>query len=305
MTLKIINIIILIFMPFLFAGIINRTKAFWSGRKGAPVMQPLYDFIKLLKKNILTANVATPVFSFASSAAFSSVLFAALFVPMAGSSAIINIEAGFVVMAYILAFGKYFSIIGAMDTGSSFEGMGSSREVNFTSIIEPAFFIIFASIILLTGHYNLSDLLISLEYSNPYEFVIIILTAISFFVILITEGSRVPVDDPNTHLELTMIHEVMVLDNSGAELALFNYASYLKMMIFASLAAAVLIPPGLPLLSSVMLFIGIIMLIAVIIGTLESSVARLRNSHVFEFVFVVSSFALIILSLAAIKLYGI
>ena len=146
-------------------------------------------------------------------------------------SAIVNIPVGLIVFAYILGLGKFFALISAMDTGSSFEGMGASREACFTSIVEPAFFMVIGSIMALTGNYTFDALGKILSSAGTYGILIIVFTALVLFIMLLTEGSRVPVDDPATHLELTMIHEVMILDNSGVDLALMTWASGMKMVI--------------------------------------------------------------------------
>jgi len=304
MLINLINILFLLILPFLFIGIINKTKAFWTGRKGPSVFQAFYDFIKLIKKDMVVSNVTSIVFSVAPAITFASILFAGLFVPLAANKSIINVEGSFILFAYILGLGKFFSLIGAMDTGSSFEGMGASREASFSTIVEPAFFVIMASIIALTGNYTFKSISLIIQKADGIGFLIIILAIISLFIMLLVEGCRVPVDDPDTHLELTMIHEVMVLDNSGFDLGLIFYGSAMKMVIISSLIANILMPVNLSFGTSIVLYLVIITILAIIIGTLESSIARLRMSHVFEFIFVMSSFSLIILSLTAITLYG-
>ena len=297
-----LNIIFLLTFPFLFIGIINKTKAFWAGRKGASVFQPFYDFIKLLKKGEVISTTTSFVFALSPSLMFASVIFAGLLVPVFNHRAILSFEGSFILFAYILALGKFFSLIGAMDTGSSFEGMGASREASFSTLVEPAFFIIMASIIALSGNYTFQSLSLILQNSGSFGYLIIILSVFALFIMMLVEGCRVPVDDPNTHLELTMIHEVMVLDNSGPDLAFILYGSGMKMVILASLIANLIIPTGLSLFYSVIAFVGIIFILAIIIGTLESSFARLRMTHVFEFIFTMSSISLIILSLTMISM---
>ncbi|HBG49739.1 MAG TPA: hydrogenase [Cyanobacteria bacterium UBA9971] len=297
-----LNIIFLLTFPFLFIGIINKTKAFWAGRKGASVFQPFYDFIKLLKKGEVISTTTSFVFALSPSLMFASVIFAGLLVPVFNHRAILSFEGSFILFAYILALGKFFSLIAAMDTGSSFEGMGASREASFSTLVEPAFFIIMASIIALSGNYTFQSLSLILQNSGSFGYLIIILSVFALFIMMLVEGCRVPVDDPNTHLELTMIHEVMVLDNSGPDLAFILYGSGMKMVILASLIANLIIPTGLSLFYSVIAFVGIIFILAIIIGTLESSFARLRMTHVFEFIFTMSSISLIILSLTMISM---
>jgi len=299
----ILNILFLLIFPFIFIGLINKTKAFWAGRKGASIFQPFYDFVKLLKKGEVISTTSSFVFVMAPALTFSSIVFASLLVPMFNHKALINFEGSFILFAYIMALGKFFSLIGAMDTGSSFEGMGASREASFSTLVEPAFFIIISSIIALTGNYSFQSLSLILQKSGSMGYLIIILTSLALFIMMIIEGCRVPVDDPNTHLELTMIHEVMVLDNSGPDLAMIFYGSGMKMIILGSLIANLIIPASLNIFYSSALFVGIISILAIITGTLESSLARLRMTHVFEFTFIMTSASLIILSLIMISMH--
>ena len=304
MLMKLLNLIILLFVPFLMMGVIKKTKAFWAGRKGVSLFQPLYDFIRLMKKDFVISRTTSFVFKTAPVVAISSVLAASLFVPMASGSALINIEAGFVIFAYILGLGKFFALISAMDTGSSFEGMGASREACFTTIVEPAFFMIIASIMALSGNFTFTSLKGILENAGSYGILITIFAVAALFLMILIEGSRVPVDDPTTHLELTMIHEVMILDNSGSDLALLTWGNSIKMLLISSLIANILIPAHFSALASTALYLFIIFAISVIIGTVESGMARIRMSHVFEFVFIMSSFALVVLSLVVARMFG-
>lgn len=302
--MKLLNLIILLFVPFLMMGVIKKTKAFWAGRKGVSLFQPLYDFIRLMKKDFVISRTTSVVFKIAPVIAISSVLAASLFVPMATGTALINIQAGIIIFAYVLGLGKFFSLISAMDTGSSFEGMGASREACFTTIVEPAFFMIIASIMALTGNFTFTSFKGILENAGSYGILITIFAVVALFLMILIEGSRVPVDDPTTHLELTMIHEVMILDNSGSDLALFTWGNSIKMLLISSLIANILIPAHFSELASTALYLFIIFAISVIIGTVESGMARIRMSHVFEFVFIMSSFALVVLSLVVARMFG-
>lgn len=302
--IKIINLIILLFVPFLMAGVIKKTKSFWGGRKGPSVMQPLYDFIRLMKKDFVISKTTSCVFKIAPVITFSTVLFAALFVPLSSGSALINIPAGIIIFAYTLGLGKFAALISAMDTGSSFEGMGASREACFTSIVEPAFFITIASIMLLSGNYTFDALREVVSAAGNYGILIVCFAVVILFIMILIEGSRVPVDDPATHLELTMIHEVMILDNSGSDLALFSWANGIKMLLISSLIAALVIPAGLNEWISILCYLALMLVISVLIGTVESGMARIRMSHVFEFVFIMSSLALVVLSLVVARMFG-
>lgn len=298
----ILNLLTVLFLPFLMIGIIKKTKAFWGGRYGASIFQPLYDFIKLTKKDFVISNTTSTIFRLTPLISFAAIIIAAVFVPLISGTAIINIPAGLIVFAYLLALGKFFNCIGAMDTGSSFEGMGTSREACFTSIVEPAFFIILGSIMALSGNYTFESLSKITTNAGSYGVLIIIFAVLALFLMVLIEGCRVPVDDPATHLELTMIHEVMILDNSGFDLALITWASGIKMLLITSLIAKIIIPTGSPLYA--LYYLITIFLVSIIIGTAESSMARIRMSHIFEFIFIMSSFALIVMSLVGAKVFG-
>ena len=299
-----LNILILLIVPFLMIGVIKKTKAFWAGRKGVSVLQPVWDFVRLMKKTPVISSTTSWVFKFAPIAGFASIIFAALFVPMAGGKAIFNIPFAFVIFSYILGFGKFFSLISALDTGSSFEGMGASREACFSTIVEPAFFIALASVAALSQNYTFESFRLILKNAGAYGYLIIALLAVTLFIMLLIEGCRVPVDDPTTHLELTMIHEVMILDNSGPDLGLITWGAAIKMFIFEALIANLLIPSSLNGWEALLAFLAIIFILAIVIGTVESSMARFRMTHVFEFIFIMSITALIILALVTYRIYG-
>lgn len=308
LVITLFNILVLLIAPFIVLGIIKKTKAFWAGRKGVSIWQPVWDFTRLFKKDQVISTTTSWVFRFAPIVVFATTMVAGLFAPMLGGNSVINIEGAFIIFSYILGLGKFFALISAMDTGSSFEGMGASREACFTTIIEPAFFIMLASIMALTGNYTFGCMGMILEKAGSFGILIAVLAVMAMFIMLVTECSRVPVDDPTTHLELTMIHEVMILDNSGQDLAVLTWSAGIKMIILESIIANFILPASLVstygLGWTALAFLVVIGLIAFLIGTVESAIARLRMSHVFEFIFAMSSFALIILSLVAIKIYG-
>lgn len=304
MIMNVINLIILLIVPFLMMGLIKKTKAFWAGKKGPSIIQPLYDFVRLIKKDFVISKTTSAVFKLAPVFAISTVLFAALFVPLASGKAIINIPVGLVVFSYILGLGKFMSLVSAMDTGSSFEGMGASREACFTSIVEPAFFLLIASVMALTGNYTFDSLTKIISNAGGYGVLITVFAVFVLFIMMLIEGSRVPVDDPATHLELTMIHEVMILDNSGSDLAIYSWANGIKMLLITSLIACMVIPHNLPTLLHVLCYLVVAGIISVAIGTIESGMARIRMSHVFEFIFVMSSLSLVVLSLVMARAFG-
>lgn len=299
-----VNIAVVLLVPFLMMGIIKKTKAFWGGRKGVSLFQPLFDFIRLMKKDFVISTATSSVFVIAPVVCFCSVIFASAFVPLVNGTTIVNVQAGFIIFAYLLGIGKFFSLIGAMDTGSSFEGMGASREACFTTIVEPAFFVILASIMLVTGNYTFSGVVNFITEAEGYGFLITVITVVSLMLMILIEGSRVPVDDPATHLELTMIHEVMILDNSASDLALLTWGNSIKMLLLSSIIINLILPPDLALLPALGLYLLLIFIISVTIGTVESAMARIRMSRVFEFVFVMNSLSLVVLALAVANGFG-
>lgn len=302
--LILMNLLIILFAPFLMLGIIKKTKAFWGGRKGVCLLQPWYDFVRLLQKEPVVSKTTSFVFKLAPVVVLASAITAGLFVPTICGFSILNVNFAFIIFAYILAFGKFFAVISAIDTGSSFEGMGASREACFTSLVEPAFFIIMSSIGAISGVYSFQNLNLLLYNADIIGVCIIVLAIVALFIMMLIETSRVPVDDPATHLELTMIHEVMILDNSGSDLAFLSWASGIKMVLISSIISALVIPFNLPFIQSALCYMFILTLIAFAVGTVESAIARFRMSHIFEFVFAISALALVILSLITIRIYG-
>lgn len=305
MLIKILNILLLLIVPFLMVGLIRKTKAFWGARCGASIFQPMYDFVKLMKKETIFSSSTTLIFKIAPMISLACIVFASLFTPMIMGQSIINIQGSLIILAYALGLSKFISLLASMETASSFEGMGSSREACFTTIIEPAFFITIASIMALCKIYTFDSLSNIINNSGSLGILIILFAVLSLSIMLLVEGARVPVDDPATHLELTMIHEVMILDNCSQELAIVSYCAMAKMFIISSLIATLILPLNLSTGASIAAFLAIMAIISIIIGTIESAIARLRMSHVFEFVFIMSSLALVVASLVALKLYGV
>ena len=281
-----VKFLLLILLPLLFVGVINKTKALISGRKGASVFQPYFDFFKLMKKGLVISETTSFVFQLAPSINLACMIMAGFLL------CVFHFEGDFILFAYVLALGKIFTVIAAMDTGSSFEGMGASREVSYTSLVEPAFFIIISSICAIGHIYSFESLSRILSIDHKIWMLIIVLAVISLFLMILVEGSRTPVDDPTTHLELTMIHEAMVLDNSGVDLGFILYANALKMMLFVTIIALLVTPDCL------WGYVLETFIIAVLIGIIESISARLRLTHIIEYTFVLITIALIIMALS-------
>jgi len=285
--------LLILFCSVFFTGIILRTKSITSGRKGPGVMQPIKDVLRLFKKGSIYSETTSIIFRIAPVITFSSVLMACLVVPFGSWKGLVSFDGDFVFFAYILALGKFFSIIAAMDTGSSFEGMGASREALYSMLAEPAFFILIGSFALLTGNTSFFNIFSTLHLGSSITYTLGVLASFVLIMISMIENSRMPVDDPKTHLELTMIHEVMILDNSGFDLGLILTTGYLKFAMYGALIADFFIG-GLSLSLAIPVFLGIQILFAVIVGLIESFMARFRMSHNPQFILALSSVSFLI-----------
>jgi formate hydrogenlyase subunit 4 len=288
-----LSIFLILFCSIFFTGIILRTKSLMSGRKGPGIMQPVKDVIRLFKKGAVYSETTSIIFRIAPVISFSSVLMACLVIPFGSYKGIVSFDGDFIFFAYILALGKFFSIISAMDTGSSFEGMGASREALYSMFAEPAFFILIGSFALLTGYTSFYDIFSSLHLGSSITYTLGGLAAFVLLMIAMIENSRMPVDDPKTHLELTMIHEVMILDNSGFDLGLILTTGYLKFAMYGAIIADFFIG-SLSLVWALPLFLGIQALFAVMVGLIESFMARFRMSHNAQFILALSSVSFLI-----------
>ncbi|OIO03842.1 MAG: hydrogenase [Elusimicrobia bacterium CG1_02_56_21] len=268
--------IILLLAPPVMLGLITKTKALVAGRKGPPVLQPLYDTIKLLGKGAVYSSTTTWMFKLGPVVSLAAVFCASALAPLAGAP-LISFNGDAILFAYLFALGRFVTVMAALDTGSSFEGMGASREVAFSSLAEPALILTFASLAYRSGGLCLAQMFA--PHSGPSAAAGTILVLGTLFVVLLAENSRIPVDDPNTHLELTMIHEVMVLDHGGPDLAFILHGAGIKLVLMSALLVRLVLPemPPAAALGSLLFGLGCV---AVAIGLVESSMARVRMVRV-------------------------
>lgn len=288
-----ISLILILLTSLFFTGIIIRIKSITSGRKGPGILQPVKDVIRLFKKGSVYSQTTTLIFQIAPSIYFASILMAILVIPFGQYKGIISFDGDFVFFAYVLGVGKFFSIISALDTGSSFEGMGASREALYSMFAEPAFFILMGSFALLTGHISLQGIFSSLHFGSSISYILGVLATFVLLMTTMVENSRMPIDDPNTHLELTMVHEVMILDNSGFDLGMIMYATNLKFAMYGALITNFFIG-SFPLYVTIPIFFSIQILFAIAIGMLESFTARFRMNHNAQYILALSSVSLLI-----------
>lgn len=284
----VLNLIAASFFP----GLILRTKSIASGRKGPGIFQPIKDIGVLMRKGSVFSKTTGLIFQIAPVVTLSSILCALLVIPFANQNAVISFEGDFIFFSYLLAFGKFFAIIAALDTGSSFEGMGANREAFFSMLVEPAFFILLATFAMFTGYTSFSDIFSHFFITeNNYVLIYSIIGFYLFVQITMVENSRLPVDDPKTHLELTMIHEVMILDNSGFDKALIHIGSYLKFAIYGALMYNVIVPAGWNIFLQTVLFLAVQVAFAIIIGLIESFRARNKMNKNPKFILTISAIA--------------
>lgn len=215
-----------------------------------------------------------------------------MLLPFSEQKALISFEGDFVLFAYLLVLGKFFIVIAALDTGSSFEGMGASREAFFSLLIEPAFFVLLATFAMFTGYTSFSVIFNHFFITgNDYVMIYSIIGVYLFVQIAMVENSRIPVDDPKTHLELTMIHEVMILDYSGFDKALIHIGSYLKFALYGSLIYNLIVPAGWNTALQIGLFLAVQALFAIVIGLTESFRARNKMNKNPKFILTLSAIA--------------
>ncbi len=278
--------------PF-YSALILKVKAYFGGKKGPPLLINYFTLLKLFKKGSVYSTSTTVIFKLGPIVSLSATVTVLMFLPIAGQPPLFSFNGDVILLLYLLGLGRFFTIAAAMDTASPFEGMGAAREAYFPIICEATLFMILILFTILTGQLSLAayfsggqPLMLWQTAGAPLLFVVIAL-----FIILLTENSRVPVDDPATHLELTMIHEVMVLDHSGPDFALIELGAFLKLFFYATLVSLLVCPfwLGSPA-ADIGLFFGILAFVYATVGVTESVMARFRMDKVPQFV--LTSFAL-------------
>lgn len=295
-----LSIILILAAAVYFPGVIVKVKALFSGRKGPGILQPWFDIFRLLKKGSVYSTASSFVFQIAAPVYLVTVLVAATFIPFEESTALFSFTGDFVLFAYLLGLGRFFLILSALDVSSGFEGMGANREAFYSLLIEPAFFILMGSLAMFTGYTSFHDIFANLHYNSYFSAIIAIIAGYVLANIMLVETSRLPVDDPLTHLELTMVHEVMVLDHSGFDLGIIKLANNLKFILFSTLSANCIIPQSLDLWIRIAMFFGIQLLMAAGIGWLESFRSRNKMAMNAQYILSINAVALILVFVAMI-----
>ncbi len=300
-------ILALCFAP-LITGIVKKVKARLQNRQGAPVVQPYRDLQKLFRKGVIVPSSASWIFRFTPYILFGSTLVIVVLVPTLFAPVPMNWAGDIITVVYLFALGRFFLALAGLDAGTAFGGLGSSREMSIAAIIEPAMMLAIFTVSVTAGSTNLSTIVASLSTTpasavNPSH----ILAFAGLFIVTLAETGRIPVDNPATHLELTMIHEAMILEYSGRYLALIEWASQMKLLIFLALLSNMFFPLGMATtLSPIALIVALLaisaktVVLAIVVAVVESTNAKLRLFRVPEFLMVA-----FILSLLALILYFI
>lgn len=274
----IIHLLLLFGLSPLLGGVIGKTKALFAGRTGPPLLQPYHDLRKLFRKTMVISRTTTWVFRAGPVTGLAVPVLAALLIPFGAIGAPISFSGDLIFFVYLFGLARFFTVCAALDTGSAFEGMGAAREVTFSCLAEPTIFFIFIVLARLSGSLSLDSmfghtLAASWQTAAPS----LLLSLVCLFLVVLVENCRIPFDDPNTHLELTMIHEVMVLDHSGPDFGMILYGAAMKLFVLGALVVRLFLPAttGNVLLDT-LLFAGGMLMLAALIGVVESTMARLR-----------------------------
>ena len=279
----VMNTLLVVAIAPLFVSMIKKVKAWTQGRQGPSVFQTYFTIAKLLKKEVIYSSSASRIMRITPLVNIAAMLVAALFVPLVFVPEPVGGIGNIILFLYLLALAKFFMALGGLDAGSSFGGMGSSREMSISAIIEPTTIIVFAALAFVFKTLNFFDMFAFSAASGTITTPILILVGISLFIILIVETSRIPVDNPETHLELTMIHEGMILEQSGPNLALMELSAAVKLTLLMAILVNLILPFGIAttlsvtgILLAAILFVVKSSVLAGIIGLFESSMAKMR-----------------------------
>jgi formate hydrogenlyase subunit 4 len=293
------ELLLAILLAPLLTGVIRRTKAGIAGRAGPPLLQGYRDLRKLLARKPAYSRTTTWVFRAGPLVGLAAVVVALALAPAGGVAAPLAFPGDFLLLVYLLAAARFATALAALDTGSAFEGMGASRSLAFGATAELALLLALASLVRTTGAWSLSEIAAALAAAGFAGAVgSLVLVAIALFGILLVENSRIPFDDPTTHLELTMIHEAMVLDHGGPELAAIEWKAMLELWLFAGLLATLVAPATGSAAADAALHAAAVLGVGVLVGLVESAMARLPLLRVPQMLLGIALLALVSIVLA-------
>ena len=287
-----LNILLLVAVALSITGVVNRTRARLAGRRGPRFTQHLHNTALLLRKGAVYSTTTSALFRTAPALYLAAAVTALLFIPVGDLPPVVSFPGDLVCFIYLLALSRAALILAAMDTGSSFEGMGASREALYGALVEPALMLTAGTLALLAGHTSFARIFAEAATGDLQLTVLLVLTAYVLVKIVFTESGRVPVDDPRTHLELTMIHEVMCLDYCGTDLGMIKIAGWLKTAALSMLAAdavtAALCPHWWAAAPLAVLLTGLS------VGVVESTQARNKLSRNTTFILTIAALAALV-----------
>ena len=284
LTYIIVQILVILLLAPLVNGIIKKVKALAQHRKGAPVLQMYYDLHKLFRKPVTVSQTASWVYRAAPYMVFVSAVAVSLFVPVSARLLPAGFAGDAVMFVYVLAMGRFFLMLAALDTGSTFGGMGSSREGMISSLIEPAIIVCLFTVGLVCGTTSVFQMVGYAAFATiPMLQPVYIVTFLAMILVLLAETCRIPVDDPSTHLELTIVHEAMILEYSGRHLALMEYGACIKQLVFITFIINIFLPLGgfvaaggvLGVLISVLLYVLEVVVLSLLVACLEVYTVKL------------------------------
>ncbi|MDQ6982984.1 MAG: NADH-quinone oxidoreductase subunit H [Mariprofundus sp.] len=291
-TLWVLNLVqaaLMVLAAPLLAGIIQKCKARLQNRRGAPILQPYRNLLKLFRKETLLAENASWIFRTTPYVLFTTTALAASVVPVFLVDLPSALIADVIAMAALLALARFWLALAGMDIGTAFGGMGASREMTFSALAEPAMLMSMFVMSLGAHSTNLSTMVehaLHLEHLLPS----VAFALAALLMVAIAENGRIPIDNPSTHLELTMIHEAMILEYSGRHLALIEWASQIKLLLFATLIISLFVPWGIaesaevwPVLTALVFWFGKVVLLAVALAVLETGLVKVRLFQVPEY----------------------
>lgn len=301
LALNLVQAALLVFLAPLLRGVVAQVKARIQNRQGASVFRPYSELWKLFHKEDLAPDTASPLFRIAPIVMFAATVSASAFVPVLHSVALVGMAGDFIVLVYLFALGRFFLSLGAMDGGSAFGGMGASREALVSTLAEAPLLLGLAALAIVsrsTSLQNIAQWTLAQDLSQLSAVHALAFAALA--LVAIAETGRIPVDNPATHLELTMIHEAMVLEYSGPSLAWIEWASAVKLTVMIALLSALFLPLGMaPAVTATAIGIAVaaflvkVLLLGIAIAVVESSVAKLRMYMVPDFLGVATALAIL------------
>ena len=310
LAVNVLQVLLLAGLAPLVSGIIKKTKALLQTRRGPGILQPYFDLYKLLHKESVVSEHTSWIFSATPYIYLAAMLAVCLMLPVVSLAGLLNFSGDLILIIYLFALGRFFLALAGLDAGSAFGGMASSREMAVAAVAEPAVMLPLFTLAVSQGSTNLTAMVAGLDHTwQAFLSPAIWLAFVAFFIVAIAETGRIPVDNPDTHLELTMIHEGMLLEYSGRQLAMLTLGASLKQLVIFTLLANVFFPWGIStgygpgsLAISLAAFLGKVIVLALAMAVIETSFAKMRLFKVPDLL--MGSFLLSLLGIAAKFVFG-